>query len=167
MPDVVDIVGVQENARSIAHSRDRRLHFVALHFLVEEIQRRGPEEDRQKEKENGVASEVFPMDHFHQNVVDQIDRQIAEKDEEKMVGKRFGLDDGTVQGEGDVQTIGRNENQHAIQVARTREETILSQQSIQIHLNDRERHISNLSSEQHSRELERSLSIDPCSRSSR
>ena len=69
MPNVVHVIGVEQNARPIAHARDGRLNFVALHLLIEEIQRRRPEENGQEKKDDGVTREVFTMDNFHEDVI--------------------------------------------------------------------------------------------------
>ena len=54
-----------------------------------------------------------------------------------MVRKRFRLDDGAEESEGDVDAVHRNENHHAVQVTWTREEAILSHQTIQMNLGEK------------------------------
>lgn len=49
----MNVVGVEQDTRPISHPRGDRLTFVALHFLVEEVQRRAPEERGQEEKQDG------------------------------------------------------------------------------------------------------------------
>ena len=75
------------------------------------------------------------MDQFHQNVIEKIDGQVTQENEEKMIGKRFRLNDGAVESKGDVQTVGRNENQHPIEVTWTREKAVFANEMIEMNVN--------------------------------
>lgn len=105
MPHVVNVVGLQQNARLIACSRYGGLNFVAFDFLEEEVERRNPKDDRRHEREDGKACEVFTMDDFHNDVIDEVQSQVAHQNEQKMIGKRFRLRRNTVDSEGHVHTV--------------------------------------------------------------
>ena len=74
------------------------------------------------------------MDDLHNDVIDEVKSQVAQQNEQKMIGKRLGLPHCTVDSEGNVHSVGWQEDHHAIQVTWTREDAVLLQQAIQMNL---------------------------------